>query len=126
MRKRKSVHVQIHAPVACFDLQISMDMGNLAEAEQIWRRALAIKEDILGTDDIELCSTISNLGILYRARKLYAEAASWHNRALLIRTREHGPAHPDMRSIERKIALRGRWIRDGYLVNANMRPVSVG
>ena len=82
-----------------------MSIGNLAEAEQMWKRSLAIKQKVLGSDHIDLCSTLANMGVLCKKRGMYAEALSWFNKALVIKARVLGSGHPDVCVLEHEISI---------------------
>jgi tetratricopeptide (TPR) repeat protein len=56
--------------------------GKLAEAEQMYLRALAGKEKALGPDHTSTLNTVGNLGGLYYAQGKLAEAEQMHQRAL--------------------------------------------
>jgi tetratricopeptide (TPR) repeat protein len=68
--------------------------GHFAEAEPLFKRALAIREKALGPDHRWVATSLNNLAELYRAQGRYAEAEPLHKRALSIRTKMLGPDHP--------------------------------
>ena len=58
------------------------DQGKLAEAEQMYQRALQGTEKALGAEHMSTLSTVNNLGILYRDQGKLAEAEQMYQRAL--------------------------------------------
>jgi tetratricopeptide (TPR) repeat protein len=52
-----------------------------ADAEGLYKRSLAIREEKLGRDHPDVAQTLSNLGILYRNQGKYAEAEAHYKRA---------------------------------------------
>ena len=66
-----------------------------AEAEPLFRRALAIREAALGPDHPDTATSLNNLAVLLRAQGRYAEAEPLLRRALAIREAALGPDHPD-------------------------------
>ena len=59
--------------------------GRYAEAEPLYKRALAIPEKALGPDHPSVGTSLNNLAGLYRAQGRYAEAEPLYKRALAIR-----------------------------------------
>ena len=70
--------------------------GRYAEAEPLYKRALAIREKALGPDHPDVGTALNNLAALYRAQGRYAEAEPLYKRALAIREKALGPDHPDV------------------------------
>jgi tetratricopeptide (TPR) repeat protein len=67
-----------------------------AEAEPLYRRALAIDEAVLGCDHPETTQALNNLAVLLRTQgHLHGEAEYLARRALAIREAALGPDHPD-------------------------------
>ena len=69
------------------------DQGKLAEAEQMYVRALAGYEKALGPDHTSTLDTVSNLGVLYRNQGKLAEAEQMYGRALAGKEKALGPDH---------------------------------
>jgi tetratricopeptide (TPR) repeat protein len=67
-----------------------------AEAEPIYRRALAIDEATFGPEDRSVAISLNNLAILLRDTNRPAEAEPLMRRALAISERIFGPEHPDV------------------------------
>ncbi len=70
--------------------------GKYAEAEPLYRRALAIAEATLGPEHPNVAPGINNLGALYLAQGKYAEAEPLFQRSLAIWEKALGPEHPDV------------------------------
>ena len=68
--------------------------GRYAEAEPLFKRALAIWEKPLGPEHPEFAMGLKNLAELYRAQGRYAEAEPLFERALAIQDEMIGPDHP--------------------------------
>jgi tetratricopeptide (TPR) repeat protein len=66
------------------------------EAEPLYRRALAIRENAVGPEHPDVLQSLNNLAELYRAQGKYSEAEPLHERALAIRERAQGPDRPDV------------------------------
>ena len=70
--------------------------GRYAEAEPLYKRALAIREKALGPDHPDVAKALNNLAVLYQKQGRYAEAEPLYKRALAIREKALGPDHPDV------------------------------
>jgi tetratricopeptide (TPR) repeat protein len=69
-----------------------------AKAEDVYRRKLAIEEQMLGQSDVHVAATLEMLGeILYRERA-YNEAGRTYGRGLAIQQAAFGPADPKTQS----------------------------
>jgi tetratricopeptide (TPR) repeat protein/transposase-like protein/transcriptional regulator with XRE-family HTH domain len=66
-----------------------------AQAEPLYRRALAIREQYLGPEHPYTANALSNLANLYLAQRRYREAEPLYRRALAIREHHFGPPDPD-------------------------------
>jgi tetratricopeptide (TPR) repeat protein len=71
-----------------------ISLAKFAEAEPLFRRALAIREKALGPEHPEVAASLSCLAALYYLQGRYEEAAPLWERTLRIH--EQGPEHPDM------------------------------
>ncbi|HEY6341789.1 MAG TPA: tetratricopeptide repeat protein [Bryobacteraceae bacterium] len=69
--------------------------GGYAQAEPLYRRALAIWEKALGPDHPYTAISVNNLGALYYAQGRYEQAEPLYQRALAIREKVLGPDHPN-------------------------------
>lgn len=68
--------------------------GDAPEAERLYRRALAIKERLLGSEHPDVAVTLNNLAVLFTSQVRYAEAEPLYRRALGIFDTTLGPSHP--------------------------------
>jgi tetratricopeptide (TPR) repeat protein/CHAT domain-containing protein len=67
-----------------------------AEAEQLHKTALAIRERTSGPDHTDVATNLNNLALVYRDQARYAEAEPLFKRALAIREKALGPDHLDV------------------------------
>ncbi|KAJ5147913.1 hypothetical protein N7526_001265 [Penicillium atrosanguineum] len=67
--------------------------GRLKEAEEMYRRALAGKEKVLGPDHTSTLITVNNLGNLYSNQGKLEEAEKIYQRALIGYEKALGPDH---------------------------------
>ena len=67
-----------------------------AEAEPLYRRALAIDEASLGPDHPSVATSLNNLGLVLQATGRLAEAEPLYRRALAIDEASLGPDHPSV------------------------------
>ncbi|WP_437728248.1 tetratricopeptide repeat protein [Sorangium sp. So ce861] len=72
--------------------------GRYEGAIPLLKRALALYENVLGTNHPTVAKALSNLGVLYRERGDYAQASQLHRRALAMREEALGPDHPAVAS----------------------------
>jgi esterase/lipase superfamily enzyme/Flp pilus assembly protein TadD len=78
--------------------------GRTAEAEPLFKRALAIEEKALGPDHPDVGTLLNNLAVLYHSEGRYAEAEPLYKRALAIREKALGPDHPDVGTVLSNLA----------------------
>ncbi len=71
------------------------EQGDYAEAEKQIKAAVKNAEGF-EPEDPRVATTLDNLGELYRAQGQYAEAETFHKRALAIWEKALGPDHPDV------------------------------
>ncbi|MGC2092229.1 MAG: tetratricopeptide repeat protein, partial [Methylocella sp.] len=71
------------------------NQGDLAGAQPLHERALAIREKALGPDHPDTAASLNNLASLLRAQGDFAGARPLHERALPIDEKVLGPEHPD-------------------------------
>jgi tetratricopeptide (TPR) repeat protein len=64
--------------------------GNYGEAEELHKRALAIRERALGASHLDVANSLNNLARVYRKQGRYAEAEELHKRGLAIMERALG------------------------------------
>jgi CHAT domain-containing protein len=76
--------------------QVYGDMGRDAEAEPLYKRALAIMEKSAGLDSADIAPELNNLAALDERQLRYAEAEPLFKRALAIREKALAANHPDV------------------------------
>jgi tetratricopeptide (TPR) repeat protein len=76
-----------------------------AEAEPLYQRALAIKEEALGSGHPSTAASLNNLAEIYRDQGRYGEAEPLYQRALAIQEKALGPDHPDTATSLNNLAL---------------------
>ncbi len=65
--------------------------GKYAEAEPLYKRALAIREKALGPEHLVVAQSLNNLAELYRVQGKYAEAEPLYKRSWAIEVNALGP-----------------------------------
>jgi serine/threonine-protein kinase len=68
--------------------------GELKEAEEAHRQALAIRREVRGADGIEVAESLNALGVVFLAQGRQDEAEPLLTEALEIRRNQLGPEHP--------------------------------
>jgi len=76
-----------------------------AEAEPLYRRALAIAEKSFGPDHPNVGTDLNNLAELLRETNRHAEAEPLYCRALVINEKSFGPDHPNVATDLNNLAL---------------------
>jgi tetratricopeptide (TPR) repeat protein len=69
--------------------------GRYADAERVLRQALAIAEDRLGDDDLQVAGVLNALAITFKYSGRFDDAAELYRRALAIIESALGGEHPD-------------------------------
>src|SRR5262245_23667615 len=67
--------------------------GKYAEAAEIAKRVLVIREKGLGPEHADTATALNNLAMLYQMQGRYAEAQPLHLRGLAVREKVLGPEH---------------------------------
>jgi tetratricopeptide (TPR) repeat protein len=70
--------------------------GQYQEAEEHYRRALAIKEKLLGADSPDVALTRHNLGNLMNRAGRYSEAVPLLENAVMVLEKRLAPLHPHL------------------------------
>ena len=70
--------------------------GQYAQAEPLFTRALAVREQALGPEHPDVAQSLNNLAWLYYSQGEYAKAEPLYQRALAMREQALGPEHPDV------------------------------
>jgi tetratricopeptide (TPR) repeat protein len=83
--------------------------GDHAEAEQLLRRSLSIRESALEPQHPQTAKSLESLGellpVTQKAPSAYSAAVPLYRRALTIFQNSLGPAHPDTVPLEEKLHL---------------------
>ncbi len=79
--------------------------GEYGASEQLCMRALAIAQNALGEDHIDVARALNNLAVLYMERGRFVEAEPLVTRALAIRERAFGPDDPSVALALNNLAL---------------------
>ena len=93
--------------------------GNATKAEQLYRRALAIKEKVLGRDHPDVAMTLNNLAVLYKSQGRFTEAEPLYRRSLSIFQKVLGPSHPKVVTCLKNYAALLRIIRQKGLTHSS-------
>jgi len=88
------------------DARLASSLNNLAEvyhaqknyaaAEPLHKRALAIREKVLGPEHLDVSVSLNNLAGLYQDQKNYSAAEPLYKRALAVKEKTLGPDNPDV------------------------------
>jgi tetratricopeptide (TPR) repeat protein len=70
--------------------------GKYADAEELFKRALAIYEKARGASQPIVANTLNNLAAVYDEQGKYADAEGLYKRTLAIREKTLGKNHPDL------------------------------
>jgi tetratricopeptide (TPR) repeat protein len=79
--------------------------GKFASAEPLCQRSLAIREEILGPDDLHVAASLNNLAALYDSQRRHAEAEPLYLRSLRIKERRLGLDHLDVAATLDNLAM---------------------
>jgi tetratricopeptide (TPR) repeat protein len=71
------------------------DLGRYGEALEEYKKALDIRERVLGKDHPSTAATYNNIANVYNSQGLYGEALEEYKKALDIKERKLGKDHPD-------------------------------
>ncbi|NVO13561.1 MAG: CHAT domain-containing protein [Rhodoplanes sp.] len=70
-------------------------VGRDAEAEPLFKRAIAIMEKAVGLDSVEIAPELNNLAALYQRQQRYADAEPLFRRVLALSEKQLPSTHPD-------------------------------
>jgi serine/threonine-protein kinase len=76
--------------------RVNDQIGRFADAEQMLRRALALRREHLGANDLDVAVTLNNLADVLGQTNRTEEATRLSQEALAIQRRVLGPNHPDV------------------------------
>lgn len=95
-------------PLAAYSLNglanLYFEQGKCAQAEPLYLRALQIWE-LQETQHPEMAAVIHDLAIFYETQHRQQEALSLYRRALAIRERAFGPAHPKTQETQEHLTI---------------------
>src|SRR5712671_6523173 len=89
------------------------NQGRHADAEPLYKRALAIREKALGPDHRDVAQSLHNLGLLYGSQRRYADAEQVYQRALTIREKGSRSRSSECRSNTEQFGQRAGPVRRG-------------
>ncbi len=69
--------------------------GDYDKAEPLYKEALTIRKELLGTENKDYANTVNNLANVYISTRRYEEAETLHLEAKAIRAKIVGEQHPD-------------------------------
>jgi tetratricopeptide (TPR) repeat protein/transcriptional regulator with XRE-family HTH domain len=81
------------------------ERGGYTEAEALYRQALTIREESVGSGHLDTAQSAYNLARLYVDQGRYVDAEQLYLRSLATRERVHGPEHPAIAQCLNSLAL---------------------
>jgi CHAT domain-containing protein len=100
--RQLSILEKLHYTDTVLYAQVLSNLGSVylgqddPRAEDVLKRSLALSERLRGREAYAGTNQLVNLGIIARARKDYAAAEAYYQRAFAIRERMLGPDNPDL------------------------------
>lgn len=85
--------------------QAHLAKGDLGEAESLYKRALALRQEKQGGEHIDLAAAHNNLGVVYFKKGAYKEALSSFEKALVMRRKTLGNDHLDVGKVLYHLAM---------------------
>lgn len=82
-----------------------MNMGQMAQAETVFKQCLKIRETKLGLDHLDTATILQVMGGLYRRQKKYEAAEAYYRRGLAIMEAKHGSDSPELFFIVESMAV---------------------
>jgi Flp pilus assembly protein TadD len=79
--------------------------GRYADALPKAQQALALREELFGSEHLEVAASLNVLGEVYRAQGRFDDAERVHRRALAIRERHLGPGDPNVATTLNNLAM---------------------
>jgi CHAT domain-containing protein/tetratricopeptide (TPR) repeat protein len=76
--------------------ELYRSVGRDADAEPLYKRALAIMEKAVGLNSVDIAPELNNLAALYQRQGRHAEAEPLFKRALALSEKSLPPGHPDV------------------------------
>ena len=84
------------APALLLLAQLYASQSRPADAERLFKQALAIREAALGPDNVLVADALVHLAYFYQAQSRFQEAEAAFKRALAIREKAFGPDSPEI------------------------------
>ena len=81
------------------------NQGQYAQAEPLYKQALAIREKARGPEHPDVAISLNNVAGLYRTQGQYAQAQPLYKLALAIQEKDLGPEHPAVATSLNNVAL---------------------
>ena len=81
------------------------DHAGYSKAEALFKKAIFIREQVLGPGHPDIAQSLNNLGLLYYKQGRYEEAKPFYIRSLVIREQIVGSDHPDTAQSLNNLAL---------------------
>ncbi|MEQ8383717.1 MAG: tetratricopeptide repeat protein [Coleofasciculus sp. A1-SPW-01] len=81
------------------------EQGKYDEAIPLAKRALAIRQQVLGQEHLDVADSLNNLAFLYKSQGRYSEAEPLYQQALHMRKKLLGDEHPDVAQSLNNLAL---------------------
>jgi CHAT domain-containing protein/Tfp pilus assembly protein PilF len=92
--------------VALYNLgSLYRTLGKYSDAEELFKRALEVKEKAIGTDNPDVADTLNSLAAVYQNQGRYADAEGLYKRALTIREKTLGKGHPEVAKSLNNLAI---------------------
>ena len=91
---------------------LRLERGELAEAEQLLERCLAVERRLAGPDSPGAAGALNNLGNVYRRSERYEDARIAYQRSLAAFERNFGPDHPNVALALANLASMASWRGD--------------
>ncbi len=82
-----------------------LEHAQYTQARMLFQKALAMREELVGSEHPEVAESLSNLAGPYLYQGMYAQAEPLFERSLAIRMRTQGPVHADVAVALNNLAL---------------------
>jgi tetratricopeptide (TPR) repeat protein len=99
------------------------DRARYQEAEPLYQRALAIREQVLGPEHPDVATSLNDLALLYDSQGRYRHAEPLYQRALAIYKKVLGPEHTDVATILNNL---NQTTEDSYTSSLAVEPLPFG
>ncbi|WP_292761209.1 tetratricopeptide repeat protein, partial [Nostoc sp. NOS(2021)] len=84
--------------------------GRYSEAEPLYKKALELRQRLLGEEHPDVASSYNNLAGLYHSQGRYSDAEPLYKKALSIAELSLGIDHPSTATIRKNL----KWLGDNY------------